>query len=67
MNEQPATDLRSPQDSVALDWSAVGAHLAKHGLRLDTAPPPRQFAGGLANHRFPQTSGVVFGSINGRA
>ena len=49
MNEQPATDLRSPQDSVALDWSAVGAHLARHGLRLDTDPPPRQFAGGLAN------------------
>ncbi len=49
MSEQPATDLRSLQDSVALDWSAVRAHLAKHGLHLDTDPPPRQFAGGLAN------------------
>jgi aminoglycoside phosphotransferase (APT) family kinase protein len=41
--------LRSPGDSVKLDWNAVGAHLAAHGHHLDTDPPPRQFAGGLAN------------------
>jgi aminoglycoside phosphotransferase (APT) family kinase protein len=41
--------VRSPQESVPLDWRAVQAHLATHGLRLDLDPPPRQFAGGLAN------------------
>jgi aminoglycoside phosphotransferase (APT) family kinase protein len=43
------TDLRSPAESVPLDWSAVGVHLARYGHHLDPAPPPRQFAGGLAN------------------
>jgi aminoglycoside phosphotransferase (APT) family kinase protein len=47
-NEAPA-DLRSPEDSVALDWAAVRRFLAARGLRLDDGPPPRQFAGGLAN------------------
>ena len=32
-----------------LDWDAVRAHLAAHGMRLDHEPPPRQVAGGLAN------------------
>jgi aminoglycoside phosphotransferase (APT) family kinase protein len=41
--------LRPPEDSVMLDWQAVGAYLARHGMRLDDDPPPRQFAGGLAN------------------
>ena len=41
--------LRSQADSVPLDWNAVRAHLAAYGHRLDTDPPPRQFAGGLAN------------------
>ncbi len=45
--EEPG--LRSQADSVPLDWHAVGAHLAAHGHRLDADPPPRQFAGGLAN------------------
>jgi aminoglycoside phosphotransferase (APT) family kinase protein len=35
-----------------LDWAAVGAHLAGLGMRLDAAPPPRQFAGGLANRNY---------------
>ena len=48
MDQTPA-DLRSPSESVPLDWAAVGAHLAAHGMRLETDPPPRQFAGGLAN------------------
>ena len=47
-NEIP-TDQRSAAESVALDWSAVRTYLAGHGLRLDDEPPPRQFAGGLAN------------------
>jgi aminoglycoside phosphotransferase (APT) family kinase protein len=42
-------DLRSPQESVPLDWDAARAHLAGHGMRLERDPPPRQFAGGLAN------------------
>jgi aminoglycoside phosphotransferase (APT) family kinase protein len=41
--------LRTAEDSVRLDWPAVRAHLAHHGMRLDDDPPPRQFAGGLAN------------------
>jgi aminoglycoside phosphotransferase (APT) family kinase protein len=41
--------LRSQEDSVKLDWPAVRAYLARHGMRLDDDPPPRQFAGGLAN------------------
>ena len=43
------TGLRSTADSVKLDWGAVAAYLAAHGHRLETDPPPRQFAGGLAN------------------
>jgi aminoglycoside phosphotransferase (APT) family kinase protein len=46
--ETPA-DLRPPADGVPLDWEHARAHLAAQGLRLDTDPPPRQFAGGLAN------------------
>ena len=42
-------DLRSPEGSVALPWDAVRIFLATRGLVLDTDPPPRQFAGGLAN------------------
>ena len=45
----PEDNLRGPEDSVKLDWPAVRAHLAAHGMRLDEQPPPRQFAGGLAN------------------
>jgi aminoglycoside phosphotransferase (APT) family kinase protein len=41
--------LRTAEDSVRLDWPAVRAYLAGHGMRLDIDPPPRQFAGGLAN------------------
>ena len=45
----PNDGLRRPEDSVALDWAAVAAYLARHGMRLEADPPPRQFAGGLAN------------------
>ena len=42
-------DVRSAAQSVPLDWAAVRDYLAGHGVRLDRDPPPRQFAGGLAN------------------
>jgi aminoglycoside phosphotransferase (APT) family kinase protein len=45
----PEPALRTPEESVSLDWPAVRAYLARHGMRLDEDPPPRQFAGGLAN------------------
>jgi aminoglycoside phosphotransferase (APT) family kinase protein len=41
--------VRSPEESVPLDWTAARAYLSHCGLRLDAEPPPRQFAGGLAN------------------
>jgi aminoglycoside phosphotransferase (APT) family kinase protein len=44
-----APDIRSAADSVPMDWARARVHLAAHGLRLDEDPPPRQFAGGLAN------------------
>ena len=46
---EPPADLRSPSESVPLPWERVRAHLGLHGLPLDVDPPPRQFAGGLAN------------------
>ena len=49
MSEQPIADLRAPDEGVKLDWPAIRAYLAKHGLTLDEDPPPRQFSGGLAN------------------
>ncbi|MFG1268784.1 phosphotransferase family protein [Xanthobacter sp. DSM 14520] len=44
--------LRSAAESRALDWPAIGRHLAAHGIRLDPAFVPRQFTGGLANLNF---------------
>lgn len=46
-SDEPA--LRSQADSVPLDWEAVRNHLAANGHILAADPPPRQFAGGLAN------------------
>jgi aminoglycoside phosphotransferase (APT) family kinase protein len=45
----PEDGIRTPEESVKLDWPAIGTHLARHGMHLDAEPPPRQFAGGLAN------------------
>lgn len=42
-------DLRTAGESVPLDWGAARTYLARHGLTLQDDPPPRQFAGGLAN------------------
>jgi aminoglycoside phosphotransferase (APT) family kinase protein len=44
--------LRSEADSARLDWAAAARYLAAHGHRLDAAPTPRQFAGGLGNWNF---------------
>ena len=41
--------LRAAADSVPQDWTRLAAHLARHGMELSQAPPPRQFSGGLAN------------------
>ncbi|ACY14203.1 phosphotransferase family protein [Haliangium ochraceum] len=41
--------LRSRADEVPQDWPRLAAHLAQRGMRLSLSPPPRQFAGGLAN------------------
>lgn len=49
MAETSGLDLFAPEASLALDWAAVRAHLAAHGLTLDMDPAPRQFSGGLAN------------------
>jgi aminoglycoside phosphotransferase (APT) family kinase protein len=42
-------ELRSVAESVPLDWARAAAYLAVHGHTLAADPPPRQFAGGLAN------------------
>jgi aminoglycoside phosphotransferase (APT) family kinase protein len=44
-----APDIRDAAEGVPMNWARAGAYLATHGLRLDDDPPPRQFAGGLAN------------------
>ena len=49
MSEPEIADLRAADAGVQLAWPAIRAYLAKHGLLLDEAPPPRQFSGGLAN------------------
>lgn len=49
MADATQADLRPADQSVKLDWAAVRTHLAENGMRLDADPPPRQFAGGLAN------------------
>jgi aminoglycoside phosphotransferase (APT) family kinase protein len=42
-------DLRPLAESVPLDWPRAAGWLADKGHRLVIDPPPRQFAGGLAN------------------
>jgi aminoglycoside phosphotransferase (APT) family kinase protein len=44
-----APQLRPHGEGVPQDWSRLAAHLAKHGMELSLAEPPRQFSGGLAN------------------
>jgi aminoglycoside phosphotransferase (APT) family kinase protein len=47
-----SVDTRPAAESVQLDWPQAHAHLAAHGHALELDPPPRQFAGGLANLNF---------------
>lgn len=42
-------ELRAEAATILQDWNALASYLAAHGMRLDLDPPPRQFAGGLAN------------------
>jgi len=49
LSDQPPADLFATGESFVIDWAAVRAHLAAHGLQLNMDPPPRQFSGGLAN------------------
>ncbi len=49
MQDEVRADTRPAEDSVPLDWPRARAHLAEHGHALELDPPPRQFAGGLAN------------------
>src|SRR5487761_2103382 len=42
-------DLRPDADAIPQDWSRLRAYLATRGHALAETPPPRQFAGGLAN------------------
>lgn len=49
MPDETPIELRSAEDSVRLDWPKLRDYLAGAGHALDIDPPPRQFAGGLAN------------------
>ena len=42
-------DLRPDADAIPQDWPRLRAYLATRGHALAETPPPRQFAGGLAN------------------
>ena len=41
--------LRNDTEAVPQDWERLRRYLSDHGLSLALSPPPRQFAGGLAN------------------
>jgi aminoglycoside phosphotransferase (APT) family kinase protein len=49
MERRQEADIRSAGASVPLDWAALRVYLGHNGLCFDYDPPPRQFAGGLAN------------------
>ena len=49
MSAPPPPDLRPEADQLPMDWPRLAAYLAGAGLTLSLDPPPRQFAGGLAN------------------
>lgn len=44
-----APELRPPAETVPQDWEKLQRYLAALGLRFETDPTPRQFAGGFAN------------------
>ena len=45
----PEVELRTEEETVPQDWPALAAYLSARGMSLAVDPPPRQFAGGLAN------------------
>jgi aminoglycoside phosphotransferase (APT) family kinase protein len=45
----PEVELRTEDATVPQDWPALARYLSAHGMFLAVDPPPRQFAGGLAN------------------
>lgn len=42
-------ELRTEEATIPQDWPALAAYLSVRGMSLAVDPPPRQFAGGLAN------------------
>lgn len=42
-------ELKTPEQSLRLDWESLRRYLAEQGMTLALDPPPRQFSGGLAN------------------
>jgi len=48
----PDAALRSPAESVPLDWPRLAGYLAAQGHVLDLEPAPRQFSGGFGNLNF---------------
>lgn len=50
MPDHPA--LLSGADSAGSEWKNLACYLDAHGMKLDTAQPIRQFAGGLANRNY---------------
>jgi aminoglycoside phosphotransferase (APT) family kinase protein len=49
LRDETSAELCPPSLGLPLDVTALGAYIAQHGMTLDADPPPRQFAGGLAN------------------
>lgn len=48
----PDAALRSPAESVPLDWQRLAGYLAAQGHALDLGAAPRQFRGGFGNLNF---------------
>jgi len=48
----PLTELRTPEEAVALDFEKLQTYLASKGLDLDLSFSPRQMKGGLSNLNF---------------
>ncbi len=49
MSHKVGPAVRSAAESVPLDWPNARTYLAARSHALEIDPPPRQFAGGLAN------------------
>jgi aminoglycoside phosphotransferase (APT) family kinase protein len=49
---KPPSPFVASEAAAAQDWQGLRAYLDRHGMTLDLAEPPRQFAGGLANYNY---------------